>query len=224
MIANFPDAVELNPSGPTTATVIWLHGLGADGHDFEPIVPELGVSEQYGVRFVFPHAPHMPVTINGGMVMRAWYDIVETDLAQREDASGIRGSEATVRMLVQREIDSGMAANRIVLAGFSQGGAIVLQAGLRYPKRLAGILALSAYLPLADTLQEEAHPSNADIPIFMAHGTEDPVVPLTRAEQSRALMEEKGYSVEWHTYAMQHMVCMEEIQHVAAWLKRVLTY
>jgi phospholipase/carboxylesterase len=223
MTINPSDALELNPAVPITASVIWLHGLGADGHDFESIVPQLGVAEKLGVRFVFPHAPHMPVTVNGGMVMRAWYDIVDADIAHREDSVGIRNSAETVRTLVKREIGDGRDPRRIVLAGFSQGGAIALHAGLRYPERLGGILALSTYLPLGKALEDEAHPSNADIPIFMAHGTEDPIVPLTRAQQSRAALEDKGYSVEWHSYPMQHAVCMPEIQHVGAWLKRVLT-
>ena len=223
MTINPPDALELNPEVPITASVIWLHGLGADGHDFESIVPELGIVEKYGVRFVFPHAPHMPVTVNGGMVMRAWYDIRDADLAHREDSVGIRNSAEAVHALVKREVEDGRDPRRIVLAGFSQGGAIVLHAGLRYPERLAGILALSTYLPLGTALlEDEAHASNADTPIFMAHGTEDPIIPLTRAQQSCAALEDKGYSIEWHNYPMQHAVCMPEIQHVAAWLKGIL--
>ena len=222
MTMNAADAVELDPAVPVTASVIWLHGLGADGHDFELIVPQLGIAETHGVRFVFPHAPYMPVTINGGMVMRAWYDIVDTDLACREDATGIRNSTEMVYALVQREAAAGRDSRRIVLAGFSQGGAVVLHAGLRYPKRLGGILALSTYVPLGETLEGEVHPSNADIPIFMAHGTEDSIVPLTRAQQSLAMLRDKGYGVEWHDYEMPHAVCMPEIQHIAVWLKRVL--
>ncbi|MBQ03157.1 carboxylesterase [Candidatus Bathyarchaeota archaeon] len=221
MLINPSDAVELNPTASITASVIWLHGLGADGHDFESIVPELGVAEKCGVRFVFPHAPHMPVTINGGMVMRAWYDIVDPDIVHGEDSVGIRNAAATVHTLVRREIEDGRDSRRIVLAGFSQGGAIVLHAGLRYPERLGGILALSTYLPLRNDLEGEAHPSNADVPIFMAHGTDDPIVPLARAQQSRAVLEDKGYFVEWHNYPMQHAVCMPEIQHVGVWLRTV---
>ncbi len=223
MSIELPESVELDPAVSVTASVIWLHGLGADGNDFVSIVPELRVAEQHGVRFVFPHAPHMPVTINGGMVMRAWYDIRDADLAQREDAVGVRNSSATVHALVEREIDAGRDARRIFLAGFSQGGAIALHAGLRYSERLGGILALSTYLPLAESLPDEAHPTNTDIPIFMAHGTQDPIVPLARAQQSKDVLEAKGYSIEWHAYPMQHSVCMPEIQHVAVWLKQLLS-
>tara|TARA_B100000315_G_C14594719_1_gene598157 strand:- start:8322 stop:8993 length:672 start_codon:yes stop_codon:yes gene_type:complete len=223
MTTNSSDPVELNPAAPTTGSVIWLHGLGADGHDFESIVPELGVAEECGVRFVFPHAPYMPVTINGGMMMRAWYDISSADVAHDEDSAGIQNSSAMVRTLVQHEIDNGRDACRIVLAGFSQGGAIALHAGLRSPERLGGILALSTYLPLKKALEGEAHPSNADIPIFMAHGTEDPIVPLTLAQQSKSELEDKGYVVEWHNYPMQHAVCIPEIKHVGAWLRTIFS-
>lgn len=222
MAIDSTEAVELNPSGDITSSVIWLHGLGADGHDFESIVPELGVLETHGVRFVFPHAPHIPVTLNGGMVMRAWYDIRDGDLVNREDSVGIRQSSQKVHALIKREIEDGRDPQRIVLAGFSQGGAVALHAGLRYEERLAGILALSTYLPLLEDLEFEAHPRNEGVPVFMAHGSEDPIIPLMRAERSKAALEARGYPVEWHNYTMQHSVCMQEVQHIAAWLRCVL--
>ena len=196
--------------------MLWLHGLGADGHDFEPIVPELGL--RFPVRFVFPHAPVRPVTINGGMAMRAWYDILGFDRGAREDAAGIRASAAAVVALVDREIERGMAPERIVLAGFSQGGAIALHTALREPRPLAGVLALSTYLPLAATLASERSAANARVPIFMAHGTGDTVLPLSLAETSRAALQALGYAVEWHTYPMAHSVSIEEISAIGAWL------
>jgi len=215
------DALEIETAPDPQAAVIWLHGLGADGHDFEPIAHELDLAPAT-VRFVFPHAPMMPVTINNGFVMRAWYDIVATDLGRNEDAAGVRASQALLEELVARERGRGVPARRIVLAGFSQGGAIALQTGLRHPDRLAGIMALSTYLPIAATLAGEAHAANRDVPIFMAHGDLDPVVPIARARDSRALLEDLGYPVEWHEYRMPHSVCIEEIAHIGAWLKRVL--
>ena len=215
------DALEIETAPDPQASVIWLHGLGADGHDFEPIAHELDLAPAT-VRFVFPHAPMMPVTINNGFVMRAWYDIVATDLGRNEDAAGVRASQALLEELVARERGRGVPAHRIVLAGFSQGGAIALQTGLRHPDRLAGIMALSTYLPIARTLAAEAHAANRDVPIFMAHGDLDPVVPIARARDSCALLEDFGYAVEWHEYRMPHSVCIEEIAHIGAWLKRVL--
>ena len=201
--------------------MIWLHGLGADGHDFEPIVPELGL--RFPVRFVFPHAPVRAVTINGGMAMRAWYDIFSFDRHAEEDAAGIRASAAAVTELVDREIARGVASERIVLAGFSQGGAIALHAGLREPRPLAGVLALSTYLPLATTLASERSAANARIPIFMAHGTDDPVLPFAMAEASRRALESLGYAVDWHAYPMAHSVCLEEIGAIGAWLAALPT-
>jgi phospholipase/carboxylesterase len=221
-VTALPDAIELvrgRGAGPAEGAVIWLHGLGADGHDFEPIVPELGLPPTRRVRFVFPHAPVQPVTINGGLAMRAWYDITNDG---RQDAAGIRASQKQVEALIEREKTRGIACHRIVLAGFSQGGAIALHTGLRYPERLAGILALSTYLPLADTLAAEAHPANRDVPIFMAHGTQDPLIPLARARASRDALQALGYEVEWHEYPMPHSVCAPEIAEVGAWLGRVL--
>ena len=212
------DAVEISPAGPARAAILWLHGLGADGHDFEPLIPQLGIVEELGVRVVLPHAPRRPVTINGGMAMPAWYDIPGPDFRQRQDSVGIRASEQQLCALIERELTRGIAAERILLAGFSQGGALVLHTGLRYPLPLAGVLVLSAYLPLADTLQAEAAAVNSALPLMMAHGTQDPVVPLPLAEQSRDLLQQQGYTVAWHTYAMAHAVCPEELLDIRAWL------
>lgn len=210
------ETVEIAPLGAPELAVIWLHGLGADGHDFEPVVPELRLRR--AVRFVFPHAPIRPVTINNGLSMRAWYDIVGFDSAS-EDAEGIRASAALVARLLDREVERGIAAERIVLAGFSQGGAIALQLGLREARRLAGVLALSTYLPLATTLAQEKSAANAALPIFMAHGEYDPVIPLAYADKSRKLLEREGYAVDWHVYPMPHSVCAPEIAGIAAWLE-----
>jgi len=217
------DCVELEPSAPARASVIWLHGLGADGHDFEPIVSELALDEELAVRFVFPHAPERAVTINGGMVMRAWYDILGVDIRRDEDIEGLRTSEEQVRALMGREVERGVSEDRIVLAGFSQGGAIALQTGVRHPGRLAGIMALSTYLTLPEQLEAEASAANGDCPIFMAHGTQDPVVPYEGGRLSRQKLEEHGYEVEWKEYPMPHSVCQEEIDDISAWLTRILT-
>jgi phospholipase/carboxylesterase len=216
------DAVEINPAGSARACIIWLHGLGADGHDFEPLIPQLGLVDTLGVRVVLPHAPRRAVTINGGMEMRAWYDLKAADFSRGEDSEGIRASEQHLRTLIQREMDRGIPAARIVLAGFSQGGAMVLHSGLRYPQALAGILALSSYLPLADTLETQAAAANSKVPIMMAHGTQDPVVPVMLALQSRDRMQQLGYDVNWHSYPMQHALCPEEISEVRDWLWRRL--
>ncbi|TFL13356.1 carboxylesterase [Pusillimonas caeni] len=216
------DALEIETAPQPTHAVIWLHGLGADGHDFAPIVPELRLGRAPAVRFVFPHAPVQPVTINGGMAMRAWYDIRNADLAQREDAQGILQSQKAVRALIQRENERGIPTGNIVLAGFSQGCAMTLQTGLRLPEKLAGLVALSGYLPLAESLRAEFSPANRDTPIFMAHGTQDPVVPLQRAQMSCRLLQEMGYQVDWKTYPMPHSVCLEEINDIAAFLKQVM--
>ena len=213
--------VEIDPATTPQAAVIWLHGLGADGHDFEPIVPQLQVP--IPIRYIFPHAPQRPVTVNGGYVMRAWYDIISFDLTRRrEDADGIRESAQQLESLIEREIDKGISPQRIVLAGFSQGGAIALHTGLRYPQRLGGILALSTYLPLADTVASEAHPANRDIPIFMGHGSEDTVIPLPHALISHRLLAGLGYAVEWHSYVMPHSLCNEEIADIRKWLTHTL--
>ena len=212
------EAVEIETGSPPQAAVIWLHGLGADGHDFEPIVPELRLAKP--VRFVFPHAPIRPVTINQGMRMRAWYDIFQFGGGAEDDA-GIRAPQRLVEGLIAKEKKEGLPAEKIVVAGFSQGGAIALQTALRYPERLAGVLALSCYLPLAASLQDEQSPANRGIPIFMAHGLYDDIVPLRRAAESRKLLEAAGYPVEWHEYPMPHSVCAEEIADIAAFLARV---
>ena len=211
------DAIEITTGPEPRLAVLWLHGLGADGHDFEPIVPELGLDVP--VRFVFPHAPVRPVTINGGMAMRAWYDILGFDRRAKEDAAGIRASAAAVTELVDREIERGMTSDRIVLAGFSQGGAVALHTALREPRPLAGVLALSTYLPLAATLASERSAANARLRIFMAHGTDDGVLPLQLAETSRGALEALGYAVAWHAYPMAHSVCLEEIGAIGAWLE-----
>jgi phospholipase/carboxylesterase len=205
------------------AAVIWLHGLGADGHDFEPIIPELRLDPGINIRFVFPHAPMMPVTINQGFVMRAWFDIRTADIGAEVDEKGILASAKLVNDLIETEIDNGIAPERIMLAGFSQGGAIVLQAGLRYPKRLGGIIALSAFLPLADSLQSEKSDANAALPIFLAHGSEDPVVPVDLGYRAQKVLEREGYEVEWHEYrGMAHSVSEQEIFHLAEWLEQLL--
>jgi phospholipase/carboxylesterase len=210
------DAIEITTGNAPRLAVLWLHGLGADGHDFEPIVPELGL--RVPVRFVFPHAPVRPVTINRGMQMRAWYDILGFDRRATEDADGIRASAAAVTELIDREIERGMSSDRIALAGFSQGGAIALHTALREVRPLAGVVALSTYLPLSAALASERSEANAHIPLFMAHGTDDPVLPFGLAEFSRSALEALGYVVDWHAYPMAHSVCMEEVSAIGAWL------
>ena len=216
-----PDTVEVETGAKPGAAVIWLHGLGADGHDFEPVVPALRLPARLPVRFVFPHAPARAVTINMGMRMRAWYDIFQLGGGQ-EDAAGIRESQGLLEGLIARERTRGVEARRIVLAGFSQGGAIALHTGLRHPERLAGIMALSTWLPLAATLQAERHAMNADLPIFMAHGSMDEMIGLDRAELSRRRLEALGYAPQFHEYPMGHAVCPEEIADISAWLGKVL--
>jgi phospholipase/carboxylesterase len=217
-----PDAIEIETAPAPRASIIWLHGLGADGHDFEPIVPELQLPATLPVRFVFPHAPMRPVTINGGMVMRAWYDVVDAGGARREVEPGVRESQRRIEALIERERSRGTPAGAVVLAGFSQGGAMALHVGLRYPERLAGILALSCFLPLADTLAAEASAAHRETPVFMAHGTHDPLIPLARGVQARDLVAALGYRVSWHQYPMPHAVCAEEIADIARWLRDTL--
>jgi phospholipase/carboxylesterase len=217
------DAIELQTAPSPAHCVIWMHGLGADGHDFAPIVPELALPRGAAVRFIFPHAPMQAVTINNGYVMRAWYDILTPDLVRREDGKGLRASQALIETLIARETARGIKASNLVLAGFSQGGAIALQTGLRHPERLAGIMALSTYLPIADTVAAERSAANQEAPILMAHGIEDPVIVLPRATRSRDKLVELGYHVEWHQYPMPHSVCPEEIRDIGAWLRKVLS-
>ena len=212
-----------NETGPNpTASIIVLHGLGADGNDFVPIAEELDLRAVGPVRFVFPHAPTMPVTINGGYVMRAWYDILGTDLARREDEAGLRRSQAQVEALIARERRRGVESMRIVLAGFSQGCAMTLMTGLRAAERLAGLVGLSGYLPLADKIAAERTSINGDLPIFLAHGRQDPVIPIDRAIASRDALIALGHPVEWHEYPMPHSVCAQEIADLNRWLLRVL--
>jgi phospholipase/carboxylesterase len=212
--------IETGPNPRTTLIV--LHGLGADGHDFVPICGELDLAAIGPVRCVFPHAPERPVTINGGYVMRAWYDILGADLVRREDEAGLRESQAQIAALVDRERQRGVAAERIVLMGFSQGCAMALMTALRYPERLAGAVGLSGYLPLAATTAAERSAANAGLPIFMAHGTQDPIVIHERGTASRDALRALGHEIEWHDYPMPHSVCMEEIEDLNAWLLKHL--
>ncbi len=215
------ETVEIQTGARPAAAVIWLHGLGADGHDFEPVVPELRLPQTLPLRFVFPHAPIRPVTLNQGMRMRAWYDIARLG-GGPEDEAGIRSSEGLLKSLISREMENGISLEKIVLAGFSQGGAIALQTALRYPEPLAGVLALSTYLPISQTLDKEKSRANQNIPIFMAHGLYDDIIPLRRAEQSAKILADLGYNVEWRTYPMPHSVCAEEIADIARFLVRIL--
>ena len=218
-----PQSIELATGSDPGGSVIWLHGLGADGWDFVPIVRELPLPEDLPLRFVFPHAPMRPVTINNGYTMRAWYDIAQADMGRAPDERGIRESQAAVEALVAREKSRGIAASRIVLAGFSQGGAIALQAGLRHAERLGGIVALSTYLPLAESLDAEAASANKTVPIFMAHGSEDPVIPIALADDSRRKLQLRGYPVEWLTYPMPHSMCAEEVEALGDFFAKIYT-
>ena len=220
-----PDPVVIHTGPEPIGTVIWLHGLGADGHDFEPVVPELDLPDTVPLRFVFPHAPVRPVTVNGGMPMRAWYDIKSFDGEGRSDEAGVRESSATLLSLIEAEMDRGIAPSNIVLAGFSQGGAIIAHAGLRLATRFAGLMLLSTYLPVPGTFDAEVT-SNADaqprdVPIFMAHGTFDPVLPLALAQQSAEMIRSAGYTIDWHEYPMAHGVCPDEIHAIRDFLLRV---
>ena len=216
------DAVIIEPAGRHRASVIWLHGLGADGHDFEPVAPELGLPARAGARFIFPHAPFMAVTINGGQRMRAWYDIRSADLRQQEDAATIRASAELIERYIRAEQASGIPASRIILAGFSQGGALALHTGLRYAVSLGGIIALSTYLPLPDRLRAEATDANRASPVFMAHGRADPVIPLAEGQATVEALRQAGYAVDWHEYEMPHSVCPQEITAIGAWLSERL--
>jgi phospholipase/carboxylesterase len=214
--------IEIETAPNPTAAIIWMHGLGADGNDFVPIVRELDLAGLPGIRFVFPHAGMMPVTVNNGYIMRAWYDIRNADLGRREDEDGLRASQKQIEALIAREKARGIPASRIVLAGFSQGCAMTLQTGLRHPEKLAGMMCLSGYVPLADKVAAERSEASVGTPVFMVHGTHDGVIPVARATASRDLLVSLGYQVEWHEYTMQHSLCQEEVEHISAWLKKVL--
>lgn len=216
------ETVEVQTGPAPVGSVIWLHGLGADGHDFEPIVPELVGPNERALRFVFPHAPVRPVTLNNGYRMRAWYDIIGIDRHSAQDEAGIRASYAAVKQLILRENERGIPTERIVLAGFSQGGAMALFIGTRYPQKLAGIIGLSCYMLLADSFDKERTQANQSTPIFLAHGTQDPIVDVRLGEETCRLLEAANYPVEWHSYFMPHSVNAEEVAHIAAWLRRVL--
>ena len=214
--------IEIDTAPNPTVAVIWMHGLGADGNDFVPMVRELDLAGLPPIRFVFPHADQIPVTVNGGYVMRAWYDITNADLVRREDEAGLRRSQLQVEALIAREKARGIKADRIILAGFSQGCAMTLQTGLRHPEKLAGLMCLSGYLPLSATVAAERTEQSLDTPILMVHGSSDGVIPIARAEQSRDVLESMGYQVEWHAYPMQHSLCQQEVVDIGAWLKKVL--
>jgi len=222
MTPSLLSSIELETAPNPSASIIWLHGLGADGNDFVPVVPELKLSPALAVRFLFPNAPVRKVTINNGVAMRAWYDITAADLSSRADIAGVRQSQAGIEALIARENSRGIAASRIVLAGFSQGGVIALHTAVRHQERLAGVIALSTYLVLADKLADEAAAANRDAPIFMAHGTADPVVRFEWGDASRRTLVASGYRVDWHTYRMEHSVCMEEIVAIGAWIGKTL--
>lgn len=217
---SLPECVEVTTGETPVGSVIWLHGLGADGHDFEPIVPELRLPADLPLRFVFPHAPMRPVTINGGMVMRAWYDIVTLDAEGRADAAGVRESTAILEALIAREQERGVAAEKIVIAGFSMGGAIAINTALHTTHALAGLLALSTYLPLPGEVDGSS--GNRDLPVFMAHGSFDPMLPMQWGRLSANKLEQTGFDVEWHEYPMAHAVCPQEIADIRDWLLRVL--
>lgn len=224
-MTHIPDllpAIEIERGSGPAFSVIWLHGLGADGNDFVPITDELELPHGTSIRFIFPHAPERPVTINNGYVMPAWYDIYHAEFEQRQDEGGIRASQKAIDALIQREIDRGIISSHIFLAGFSQGGAMALQTGLRQVNPLGGIIALSCYLPLARMLVAEASAANAKLPIFMTHGTFDPIIPLTLAIASMEKLLDAGYAVEWHEYPMAHSVCGQEIDDISQWLRRMI--
>ncbi|MEO8837771.1 MAG: alpha/beta hydrolase [Herbaspirillum sp.] len=216
------ETIQIETGANPTAAVIWMHGLGADATDFVPFADELDLHGCPPIRFVFPHAPSIPVTVNNGYVMRAWYDIFGADIVQREDETGLRSSQTAIEALIAREVARGIATEHIVLAGFSQGCALTLQTGLRHPKKLAGLLCLSGYVPLQSQVTTERHPANQATPIFLAHGTHDPVIPIQRAQASRDFLLALGYNVDWHSYQMQHAVCPQEIDDIGSWLRQHL--
>jgi phospholipase/carboxylesterase len=215
------DTFIIEPANPANVSIIWMHGLGASAHDFEDIVPQLHLKPNLAVRFVFPNAPTRPISINGNVPMPAWYDVYALDRLDQQDQVGIELSAGAIDLLVQKEIESGVPADRIILAGFSQGGAMALHTGLRYPERLAGIIALSCYLPLSDLLDNERAAANEHLPIFWAHGTQDLVVPMMMTEMGYNRVQKLGYNTEWHDYPMEHQICLEEIQDISAWINQV---
>ena len=215
---NSLEGITILPTKSAAGSVIWLHGLGADGHDFADIIPKLSLPKDLHLRFIFPHAPIRPITLNSGMCMRAWYDIYSLSDLSREDKEGIAQAQRSINQLIEEEISKGVLSNHIVLAGFSQGGAMALHTGLRYLKSLAGIIALSTYLPLADQVAVEASVVNKKIPIFIAHGNSDPILPLTLGKQTFQLLNQLGYPVEWQDYTMGHQLCYEEIKAIGKWL------
>lgn len=222
MVKNTLPCVEINPPQPPKASVIWMHGLGADGYDFAPVIPELNLPHDFPIRFVFPHAPLRSVTINAGYTMRAWYDIVGTDFNAREDEAGVKDSQTKINQLIAKEESLGIPSQNIILAGFSQGGAMALYCGLCYPEPLGGIIALSTYLPLSHKFMQEANAVNKNTAIFMAHGTDDPILPLAWGQTSADFLKNQGYPLEFHSYPMPHSVCNEEIKAIGLWLRRRL--
>lgn len=215
--------IELTTGPNPTHSIIWMHGLGADGNDFVPIIDELDLPETASIRFIFPHAPKQPVTVNGGFIMRAWYDIRSADLNHAEDEIGLKKSEQLIAQLIEKEKSRGIASKNIILAGFSQGGVMSLFVGLRYAEKLGGMMVLSGYLPLAQQFEWDAYLMNRTTPIFMGHGSEDMIVPFQLASQSRQQLITQGYRVEWHEYSMAHSVCNEELTDISKWLQRVLS-
>lgn len=221
---NLLECIEIEPKIMPRAVVIWMHGLGADGNDFVDIVPQLHLPDNSAIKFIFPHAPLRSITINNGCVMRAWYDIKSLSaLADNEDKDGIYDSVTKIHALIDKEKSLRVPSDKIILAGFSQGGAIALHVGLRYPEKLAGIIALSSYLPLQSTLAKEKAAANNDTPLFMAHGKDDPLIPINFARESKDLLTTDNYQVAWHEYSMQHSVCTQEINDISKWIQRILT-
>lgn len=219
MSATLLERIIIEPNQPATASVIWLHGLGASGHDFTDAIPFLGLAEQHAYRFIFPHAPQRPITINGGMEMRAWYDISEMRLGARQDKLGVETSAQMIFQLIENEKKLGIPADKIILVGFSQGAAMALYCGLKYPERLAGVAALSGYIVLKEILQEDKNLSSADLPIFIAHGMMDPIVPFQLGEEAKSWLEARGYHPAFHHYPMMHMVCIDEFLALGKWLQ-----
>jgi phospholipase/carboxylesterase len=219
---SLPPYVEISPTTAARASIIWLHGLGADGYDLADIVSQLNFPAHLGIRSLFPHAPIRPITLNNGYPMRGWYDILGLDKHSNEDEQGIYAAEQSIHALIAHEESRGIPSHRIILMGFSQGGALALYSALRYPKTLGGVAALSAYLPIASTLTATANPTNKTIPILLAHGTKDMLVPYEFGEHARESLEKLHYTVQWHTYPMEHNICSQEIEDISTWLQSIL--